>query len=176
MVETTSCPANASSLPSSGVDHVPTSWVGSFIPLTLTLTPRPYKFWSLSLYSFVETCRKVKKLEKVLCFWSNRIRFRVELCCSARIHKHLCHDQTFIVTSHSATQNPNILLHSIFHICGTFQLLPTIANVYCTISFCLPLQLSRVVTHCLDQHRKSDCKYGRITCSEDFKYLARRVR
>ena len=106
MVETTSCPANASSLPSSGVDHVPTSWVGSFIPLTLSLTPRPYKFWSLSLYSFVETCRKVKKLEKVLCFWSNRIRFRVELCCSARIHKHLCHDQTFIVTSHSATQSP----------------------------------------------------------------------
>ena len=37
------------------------------------------------------------------------------------------------------------------------------------------LQLSKVVTHCLDQHRKPDCKYGRITCSDDFKYLARKV-
>ena len=36
-------------------------------------------------------------------------------------------------------------------------------------------QLSKIVIHCLDQHRKPDCKYGRITCSEDFKYLARRV-
>lgn len=36
-------------------------------------------------------------------------------------------------------------------------------------------QLSRTVTTCLDQHRKSDCKYGRITCAEDFKYLARKV-
>ena len=33
-----------------------------------------------------------------------------------------------------------------------------------------------MVTKCLDYHRKSDCKYGRITCAEDFKYLARRVR
>jgi hypothetical protein len=36
-------------------------------------------------------------------------------------------------------------------------------------------QVSKVVTQCLDQHRKADCKYGRITCSEDFKYLARKV-
>lgn len=27
----------------------------------------------------------------------------------------------------------------------------------------------------MDQHRKSDCKYGRITCADDFKYLARKV-
>lgn len=37
------------------------------------------------------------------------------------------------------------------------------------------LQLSKTVTSCLDQHRKSDCKYGRITCAEDFKHLARKV-
>ena len=36
-------------------------------------------------------------------------------------------------------------------------------------------QVSKVVTQCLDHHRKADCKYGRITCSEDFKYLARKV-
>lgn len=42
----------------------------------------------------------------------------------------------------------------------------------CDLSF----QLSKTVTSCLDQHRKSDCKYGRITCAEDFKYLARKVR
>ena len=36
-------------------------------------------------------------------------------------------------------------------------------------------KLSKIVIHCLDQHRKPDCKYGRITCSEDFKYLARRL-
>jgi hypothetical protein len=36
-------------------------------------------------------------------------------------------------------------------------------------------KLSKVVTQCLDQHRKPDCKYGRITCSEDFKYLARKL-
>lgn len=36
-------------------------------------------------------------------------------------------------------------------------------------------KLSKIVIHCLDQHRKPECKYGRITCSEDFKYLARRL-
>jgi histone-lysine N-methyltransferase SETD2 len=35
--------------------------------------------------------------------------------------------------------------------------------------------LSKLVVRCLDHHRKPDCKYGRITCSEDFKYLARKL-
>ena len=104
MVETTSCPANASSLPSSGVDHVPTSWVGNLEPHSQVLQVLSTQFIALW---------KQNRFEKVLCFWSKRmvIWFRqgVELCCSARVHKHLCRDHPFIVTSHSATQNPNIL-------------------------------------------------------------------
>ncbi len=57
--------------------------------------------------------------------------------------------------------------------------LNTVSIVHELDSSYMPLssysQLSKVVTHCLDQHRKVDCKYGRITCSDDFKYLARKV-
>lgn len=35
--------------------------------------------------------------------------------------------------------------------------------------------LSRLIVHCLDHHRKPECKYGRITCSGDFKHLARKL-
>ncbi|XP_019853842.1 PREDICTED: histone-lysine N-methyltransferase SETD2-like isoform X2 [Amphimedon queenslandica] len=35
--------------------------------------------------------------------------------------------------------------------------------------------LSKLVVRCLDHHRKPTCKYGRITCSEDFKHLARKL-
>ncbi|GBN67219.1 Histone-lysine N-methyltransferase SETD2, partial [Araneus ventricosus] len=35
-------------------------------------------------------------------------------------------------------------------------------------------KMSSYIVHCLNSYRKPDCKVGRITCNEDFKYLARK--
>ena len=37
------------------------------------------------------------------------------------------------------------------------------------------MQLSDVVKEVLERYRKPDCKVGRITSSEDYKHLARKV-
>eukprot|EP00050_Salpingoeca_kvevrii_P022531 m.127868 g.127868 ORF g.127868 m.127868 type:complete len:126 (+) comp9736_c0_seq4:3-380(+) len=36
-------------------------------------------------------------------------------------------------------------------------------------------QLSKVIVEVLNKYRKDDCKVGRITSKEDFKYLAKKV-
>lgn len=40
----------------------------------------------------------------------------------------------------------------------------------------LCLQMSQFIVQCLNPYRKPDCKVGRITTTEDFKHLARKVR
>lgn len=40
-------------------------------------------------------------------------------------------------------------------------------------TFCL--QMSQFIVQCLNPYRKPDCKVGRITTTEDFKHLARKV-
>lgn len=42
------------------------------------------------------------------------------------------------------------------------------------IQCCLP-QMSQFIVQCLNPYRKPDCKVGRITTTEDFKHLARKV-
>lgn len=37
------------------------------------------------------------------------------------------------------------------------------------------LQMSQFIVQCLNPYRKPDCKVGRITTTEDFKHLARKV-
>lgn len=36
--------------------------------------------------------------------------------------------------------------------------------------------MSQFIVQCLNPYRKPDCKAGRITTTEDFKHLARKVR
>lgn len=36
-------------------------------------------------------------------------------------------------------------------------------------------QMSQFIVQCLNPYRKPDCKVGRITTTEDFKHLARKV-
>lgn len=37
-------------------------------------------------------------------------------------------------------------------------------------------QMSQFIVQCLNPYRKPDCKLGRISNTEDFKHLARKVR
>lgn len=46
-------------------------------------------------------------------------------------------------------------------------------NVLAFFSPCL--QMSQFIVQCLNPYRKPDCKVGRITTTEDFKHLARKV-
>lgn len=46
-------------------------------------------------------------------------------------------------------------------------------NVLAFSSPCL--QMSQFIVQCLNPYRKPDCKVGRITTTEDFKHLARKV-
>ena len=39
-----------------------------------------------------------------------------------------------------------------------------------------PPQMSQFIVQCLNPYRKPDCKVGRITTTDDFKHLARKVR
>lgn len=41
--------------------------------------------------------------------------------------------------------------------------------------WCCPPQMSQFIVQCLNPYRKPDCKVGRITTTEDFKHLARKV-
>lgn len=44
------------------------------------------------------------------------------------------------------------------------------------VSWCLFVsQMSQFIVQCLNPYRKPDCKVGRITTTEDFKHLARKV-
>lgn len=38
------------------------------------------------------------------------------------------------------------------------------------------INMANVMVHFLNPYRKNDCKQGRITNTEDFKHLARKVR
>lgn len=38
------------------------------------------------------------------------------------------------------------------------------------------IQMSQFIVQCLNPYRKPDCKLGRISNTEDFKHLARKVR
>lgn len=43
--------------------------------------------------------------------------------------------------------------------------------------FCVYVtQMSQFIVQCLNPYRKPDCKLGRISNTEDFKHLARKVR
>ena len=38
-----------------------------------------------------------------------------------------------------------------------------------------PIQISQFIVQCLNPYRKPDCKLGRISNTDDFKHLARKV-
>lgn len=45
-----------------------------------------------------------------------------------------------------------------------------------SVSVSLSVQMSQFIVQCLNPYRKPDCKLGRISNTEDFKHLARKVR
>lgn len=62
----------------------------------------------------------------------------------------------------------------LFHLISSVQLL-ALSQVLSGVFSSSCLQMSQFIVQCLNPYRKPDCKVGRITTTEDFKHLARKV-